>query len=297
MSRNWSKADPEGNSPVPHQDEFGPEKSRLADVFRLFEERVDRELKVMESCSDQQNEKSDELAEKMIETGQRSASLEQDARQPRLATEADVTSDKKTRKHTESAAVDQAMNGDGCFAKRVQAGPTSSTSFGMRAESSALPRRDDVLVDKGAAAPKPCLSAVEIRTLTAAAGLLPAGKASIKTRIIYCQPRLRFCPTAETNSDSTRRTVFSGRWRSYTQQTLVFDPGGSTGRLHACPFVETWRTLLCGEVTVWALDGTRGWSVFWQVDDRNIIFRERDKRIVYAVRVAVNRCFSAARLV
>ena len=31
-------------------------------------------------------------------------------------------------------------------------------------------------------------------------------------------------------------------------QNLVFDSGGSTGRLRACPFFGTWRALLCGEV-------------------------------------------------
>ena len=28
----------------------------------------------------------------------------------------------------------------------------------------------------------------------------------------------------------------------------MFDPGGSQGRLRACPFWETWHALLCGEV-------------------------------------------------
>ena len=44
--------------------------------------------------------------EKTRETRQRLAGLEQDARQPRLAMEADVASDKKTRKRTEDAAAD-----------------------------------------------------------------------------------------------------------------------------------------------------------------------------------------------
>ena len=34
----------------------------------------------------------------------------------------------------------------------------------------------------------------------------------------------------------------------------MFDPGGSTGRLRACPFLGTWRALLCGELFVRALD-------------------------------------------
>ena len=63
----------------------------------------------------------------------------------------------------------------------------------------------------------------------------------------------------------------------------MFDPGGSTGRLRACPFLGTWHALLCGELLDRAPDGTRGWRVFWQVDDSDIIFQERDERIVYAV--------------
>ena len=124
----------------------------------------------------------------MRKANQRLASLEQDARQPRLAIEADVAADKKACERTEGAAAAvQAKHGDSCSAKRVQAGPTSSTSFGMKAESPALHRRDDVLVDIGAEAPKPCLSPVEMHTLTAADGLLPAGKTSTATMITFYQ--------------------------------------------------------------------------------------------------------------
>ena len=33
-------------------------------------------------------------------------------------------------------------------------------------------------------------------------------------------------------------------------QNRMFDLGGSEGRLHTCPFLGTWRALLCGEVHV-----------------------------------------------
>ena len=92
------------------------------------------------------------------EANRRFTGLEQEARQPRLATAADVPADKKTRKRIEGAAVDQAKHGDSCSTKTVQAGPTSSTSFSVKAEPPALPCRDDVLVDKGAAALKSCHS-------------------------------------------------------------------------------------------------------------------------------------------
>ena len=129
----------------------------------------------------------------MRATEQRSVSLEQDARQPRLAMEADVTADKKTCEHTEgtSTAV-QAKHGDSCSAKRFQAGPTSSISFGddFTGPPAFSCLRDDAMVDNGAATPKSCLSPVKMRTLTAAGGLLHAGKVSTTTRTTYYQPRL-----------------------------------------------------------------------------------------------------------
>ena len=66
---------------------------------------------------------------------QRLAGLKQEARQPRLATEADVPTETKTRKRLEDAAAVKAKFGDRCPSKRVQAGLKSSTSLGMKAES------------------------------------------------------------------------------------------------------------------------------------------------------------------
>ena len=136
-----------------------------------------------------------ELDEDLRRINQRVASLEQNARQPRLAMEADVTVDKKTRKRTEGAATAvQAKHGDSCSAKIVQAGPKSSTSFCIKAELPAVPRREDILVDIGAAAPK----SLEMHTTTAAGGLLPAGTTPIATRTNSDQPPVWFCPTEET---------------------------------------------------------------------------------------------------
>ena len=54
----------------------------------------------------------------MRATEQRSASLEQDVRQPRLAMEADITTDIKTRKRTEGAtAAERVSSRDNCSAK------------------------------------------------------------------------------------------------------------------------------------------------------------------------------------
>ena len=139
-----------------------------------------------------------EFKEDMRRIDQRLASL--GARQPRLVMEADVLADKKARKRTEGAAVAvQAKHGDSCSAKRVQAGPKSSTSFGVKAKPSALSCRDDVLVDNGAAGPKSCLSPLEMCTPTAAGGLLPTGKTSTATMTISHQLSLGFFSTEEVN--------------------------------------------------------------------------------------------------
>ena len=217
--------------------------------------------------------------EEIRATEQCSASLEQDTWQPRLAMKADVIADKKTRELTEGAATAvQAKHGDSCSAQRVQAGPTISTSFGMKAEPPALPRWDDVLVEKGAAAPKLCVSLAEMRTQTAAGGLLPAGTASTATRITFDQPLFWFCATEDNNLRTSNQypTDYSSFWKmkvlqTKSMQTLVFDPGGFNGRLRACPFWGTWRALLCGEVLVW---GPAGGDLgrCWHTEDLNIIF-------------------------
>ena len=93
MPRNWSKAVPEGNGAVPQQEELASDQPTLADVYRMIEELVDKS-----------DRKMDELADEMREIEQRSASLEHDARQPRLAMETDVPADKKSRERTEGAA-------------------------------------------------------------------------------------------------------------------------------------------------------------------------------------------------
>ena len=78
--------------------------------------------------------------------------------------EADVTTDKRTCKRTESAsAADRAKHiGDRTSANQVDPDQKCLTSFG---DDSIGPvalsySRDDALVDKGTAAPKPCLSPV-----------------------------------------------------------------------------------------------------------------------------------------
>ena len=118
MPRNyWSESVPEGNCPVPQQEEFGSDQLTLADVYRMMEGFCDRSERKMD----------DELAEEMRGTNRRVASLEQDARQPRLAIKADGPSDTKTRECTEGAAkAVQAMHGSSFSANRVDPDPICS---------------------------------------------------------------------------------------------------------------------------------------------------------------------------
>ena len=96
---------------------------------------------------------------------QYAARLEQDARQPHLAMEADGQADTETRERTEGAATAvQAMRGDCFSARRVEPGlNTNSASFGVKAEPPALPCRDDVVVECGTAASESCLPSLQRR--------------------------------------------------------------------------------------------------------------------------------------
>ena len=121
MPRMENKAVPEGNGPVHQQDGFVSGQPTLVDPFRKLEEIWNRRIDVITR-----------LLEHHL------TSLEQDARQPRLAMEADGPAGTKTRERTEGAATAvQAMHGDSGSATRVDPGPkTNSTSFGMKAEPS-----------------------------------------------------------------------------------------------------------------------------------------------------------------
>ena len=220
---------------------------------------------------------------------QRLAGLEQEARPPRLAMEADVPIDINTRKLMEKVSTKRVISGDSSSVQ-VDTDPMCLISFG---DDSIGPRalpstRDGALVDNGAAAPKPCLSPAEIRTQIAAGGLLPTGTASTAMGTIFPRPFFSWS-LGETNKRTSRiSNQLTPFWRRVIQtksrQTLVLDPGGSTSRLRAFPPLGTWRALLFGEVFFWAPGGIRGWSVF---------SRKRYKRPVH---IAVDSCFSAVRL-
>ena len=184
MQRKESEAVPEGNDPVPQQEEFGSGEPTLEGLYILFEERFDRQLKIMESCFDRWGRKLDEMAEDWRNMNQDVTSLEHDARQPRLAIEADGQTNTKTRERTDDAAkAVQAMRGDSFSARRVDPGPkTNWITFGVKAKPPALPFRDDVLVENGDASPKSCLPSLEMRSPSAAGGLLPTGETSTATK-------------------------------------------------------------------------------------------------------------------
>ena len=126
--------------------------------------------------------------------------LEHEARQPRLP---------KTRERTEGAATAvQAIQGDGFSARRVEPGPnTNSTSFGVKAETPALPCRDDVVVESGGVASELCLSSLEMRSSTAAGGLVPSGEHSTATETSFNQPPLRFYSTEETDLETNCKKI------------------------------------------------------------------------------------------
>ena len=205
--------------------------------------------------------------------GQHVISLEHGARQPRRAMEADGPANTKTHERTEGAATAvQAMRGAGFSACRVELGPnTNSISFGVKAEPPTLPCRDDVVVESGNIALRSCLQSLEMRSPTAAGGLLPTGETSTATRTTSNEPLLRLYATEEMNpeQDSKKKKLWisipsacydSSFWKllaapycrriveTKSRQNRTFDPGGSPGHLRACPFLGSWRALVCGEV-------------------------------------------------
>ena len=185
----------------------------------------------------------------MRATDQREASQEKDTRQPRLAIDEDGTANMKTRERTEGASTAvQAMHGDSCTAQKVQDGPKTSTSFGVKAEPPDLPCREDVLVEDGAAVPKSCLLFLEMRSPTAAGGFSPIGKAFTATKTTFNKSALRLYATEKVNPKETNLwTSVLSAWydRSFwiyslltalsclrvietkSVQNRTFDPGGS----------------------------------------------------------------------
>ena len=141
-----SKAVPKGNVPIPQDTSGLLGGIPLEEIRQMMSEALDKPFDSLYGLKP-------ESPKKMRATDQRLAGLKHNARQPCLAMEVDVPPDKKTRKRDEDAAVNQAKHGDSCSAKKINPDPMCLNSFGDDStETSTLPCRDDVLVDKGAAA-------------------------------------------------------------------------------------------------------------------------------------------------
>ena len=179
----------------------------------------------------------------------------------------------KTRERTEgaegAATAVQAMRGDSCTTEqKVQDGPKTSITFGVEAEPPHLPCREAILVEDGATTPKLCLLSLEMRTTTAAGGLVPTGKTPTITETDFNQSPLRFCSTEDTDPEAIcdktsipyvsydsnsfwRLLATPYCWRvveTKSRQNRTFDPGGSQGHICTCLFFGSWCALVCGEV-------------------------------------------------
>ena len=122
----------------------------------------------------------------------------------------------------EDVPVDRVMNGDSFSVNQVDPNQMCLTRFG---DDSIIHldvpcSRDDALVDKDAAAPKPCLSPTEVRTLTLANDLPPASTASKATRIIFYQPPLWFYLTEKIYRTSVQYAAYcSSLWKMKVLET------------------------------------------------------------------------------
>ena len=269
MLRKESEAVPEGNDgPVPQKEEFGSGQPTWRNVYRMMKEAFDRWDKKLDGISD----KMKEYIEERRSIDQRLIHLEHGARQPRLAMMADRPANTKTRERTEGAATAvQAMHGDSLSARWVEPGPkTNSTNFGVKVEPPDLPCKEDVLVEDGATSPESCLPSSEMRSSTAARGLVLTGETSTATETIVNKSLLQSYSSEEENSKkkklrtSTPYVSYDSsafqesnlpaapycRWvvEAKSRQNRTFDPGGSQGHLRACPFLGSLRALVCGEV-------------------------------------------------
>ena len=141
--------------------------------------------------------------------------------------EADGPASTKTQERTEGAAAAvQAMRGDSSTTEQnVQDGPKPSITFGVEAEPPDLPCREDVLVEDGATSPKSCLPSLEIRSPTAAGGLVPTGEDSTATETTSNDPLLRFYATEEMNPEEDSKTkdpLTSTLYASYDSNSFAW---------------------------------------------------------------------------
>ena len=179
---------------------------------------------------------------------QRSASLEQNAQQPRLAMEADVTKDTKTRKRTEGAAAAERVISRDNSSTEVDPDPICLTSFGD--DSTGLPALP-CLRDPG----RQRRSGAKVVSLTRGDAqansrrwLTPRWH-SLYSDEDHLSPTAFFLELCRRDQETYLQDINSIRLvlqqfleveglEAKSRQTLAFDPGGCTGRLRACPFWE-----------------------------------------------------------
>ena len=118
----------------------------MEEIYRVFSEELDKHFD-RKTCHFTQ--RFEESLEKN-KNDHHLAGLQHQAQQPRLATEADVKPNTKTRERTEGGEADGENYGDNLSA-RVDDDPTGLTSFGNIAEAVAPEKSiGDTLVNEGA---------------------------------------------------------------------------------------------------------------------------------------------------
>ena len=166
------------------------------------------------------------------------------------------------------------MRGDSCTAEqKVQDGPQTSITFGMEVKPPDLPCREDVLVQGGDAAPRSCVPSLEMRSPTAAGGLVPTDEASTATETTSNEPLLRFYAAEEMNPEDDSKEKIHGlqlhppRTTAAASGDYCLLPHTATRSLRLNPgkmelliqavheatsasahFWGLWRALVCGEV-------------------------------------------------
>ena len=109
VPRMKSKAVHGRYSPVPHDENEYSSLTR-EEIFRIAAEELDKSFDRWTSHFDRERP---EVKEK--NTNQRQVGLRHEAQQPRLTTEADVNTDKKTRKRTNGGTADDEKKARGYF--------------------------------------------------------------------------------------------------------------------------------------------------------------------------------------
>ena len=226
---------------------------------------------------DKSDRKLDELTEEMRATKQRLAGLEQEAPQPHLVTEAYVPVDTKTRKRMEDVAAERVISGDDSSAQ-VDTDPMCLTSFGD--DSIGPPARGDAYVNSR-------------RWLT-------PHRPSLYSDDDHLSLAVYSWSLGETKKRISRinNQLAPSGGRLYKKKQLCCSIQAVLQMVYApTRFWKRGARCFVGRFFVWALDCSRGWSVFGQKDNLEYHFPREVQAIRRTKRIAVDRCLCAARLV